>query len=227
MFSRMIFIFRFRFHCLSYHSTALCPLSLGCSRCLHLKIPLTIQPPRKQKIIAMIPFQCPQWKPIKPMHPSTPNPIRAPGSKSGAWSRNNLKAYQVRHRKMNVHAPLIRESRWSWYILSMLRMFCKIKRKMWNAGSSAIPKLPSSGISRVMIMVKKFLTFRSASSTISCVSCVFQVLLRKWYQFRICFIPIMFALFPIFFVICCSILLEHFKAIFYLIWNLLFWNKKR
>ena len=50
---------------------------------------------------------------------------------------------------------------------------------MRKTGGTAIPNLPSSGFSGVLVMVKKFLTFKIASSTISDVSLMVESFLAS------------------------------------------------
>ena len=95
------------------------------------------------------------------MHPATPIPRWVLGLKS---VDNLVEGYSK-----IVHLTVIREFRRISNILSMLRGFCNTMRKTLNTGGSAIPMLPSLGFCSwvLVIRVKKFLTFRIASSTIS------------------------------------------------------------
>ena len=108
--------------------------SLGSS--LNLYIPLPIQPPNKHRATHVVPSQCRKAKPIKPMHPITPIPIKEPGSKGDTRLWKCSKAIKVNHAKMTMYTTPIMKSGRLWNILSMLRLFCNIKWKMWNTGVS-------------------------------------------------------------------------------------------
>jgi len=104
--------------------------SLGSS--LNLYIPLPMQPTSTHTATTVAASQCRKTKPITPMHPPKPIPIREPGSTSCARLKKYSKATIVRCPKMYMYAIPIRKSPRLWNILSVFRWFCNRKWKIWN-----------------------------------------------------------------------------------------------
>ena len=155
------------------------------------------------------------------MHPATPIPRWVLGLKS---VDNLVEGYSK-----IVHLTVTREFRRISNILSMFSGFCNTMRKMLKTRGSAIPMLPSLGFYSwvLVITVKKFLTFRIASSTISD-AC--NVSLRFPYENNANFRSILLYLmryFSVTFFVVFLLFFRIFYSNFHLILKFLFCNKKK
>ena len=206
---------------------------------LNLNNPLPIQPPSKHTAVPVAASQCRKENPSTPTSPATPHPIRVPGLKSDTRENKYSKRTMNRYTQtiMNTSptktccglSDITKRSGLS-NILSISVPwigFCNKRWKVWNTWGSAIPKLLSSGFSRVQqgsgygqdishIQDRLFDHFR-------CVQCFSKVSLRKkmpisyqFYTYFICYFSPTFLRY-----LTIIIFLEYFKENF-----LIFWNKK-